>query len=126
MKKEFTALVLLAALLGAGLYNVHYIEDMVSEISALAHESYRSLSDGDIDTSMQKLEQAIERWEQAEGYTHIFIRHSEIDSTSDAMFNALGCISGESGQEADGAFRGLFYHLDSLVGMERVTLGSIF
>ncbi len=126
MKKEFAALALLAALLAASFYNVRYIENMVSEISALAHESYGCLAEGDTVASMQKLEQAIERWEQAEGYTHIFIRHSEIDGTSDAMFDALGCISGDSGQEADGAFRRLFYHLDSLVGMERVTLGSIF
>ncbi len=126
MKKEIIALALLIALFAASLYNFHYLENMVSDIFDLASDSYERLNQGDTEGSKQKLEQAIAQWEEADGYTHIFIRHSEIDSTSDAMFETLGCITAEEVEEAEGAFRCLFYHLDSLVGMERISLGSIF
>ena len=126
MKKEIIALVLLIALFAASLYNVHYLENMVGDISGLAAEAYDSLMSGDAGNAEQKLEQAIRMWEKEDGYTHIFIRHSEIDATSDAMFEALGCITAGEPGEAEGAFRCLFYHLDSLVGLEKMSLGSIF
>lgn len=126
MKKEIIALVLLIALFAASLYNVHYLENMIGDIYGLASESYDSLMRGDAVNAEQTLEQAISLWEKADGYTHIFIRHSEIDTTSDAMFEALGCITAGEPGEAVGAFRCLFYHLDSLVGMEQMSLGSIF
>lgn len=125
MKKELAALALLTALFAAALYNVHYLEQLIGGISDLVTESYESLLSGDSASAESTLEKAISRWETADGYTHIFIRHSEIDAASDAMFDALGSIrSGDD--EALGAFRSLFYHLDSMVRIEQISLGSIF
>ena len=65
-------------------------------------------------------------WLGADGYTHIFIRHSEIDSTTDAFFELMSDVRSGDAQSASGAYEKLAAHLDSLYTMERVTLGSIF
>lgn len=71
-------------------------------------------------------EKAAQDWLGADGYTHIFIRHSEIDSTTDAFFELMSDVRSGDAQSASGAYEKLAAHLDSLYTMERVTLGSIF
>ena len=61
-----------------------------------------------------------------EGYTHIFIRHSEIDSTTDAFFELMSDVRSGDAESAAGSYEKLLAHLSSLYTMERVTLGSIF
>lgn len=81
---------------------------------------------GQFELAEQELENAAQDWLGADGYTHIFIRHSEIDSTTDAFFELMSDVRSGDAQSASGAYEKLAAHLDSLYTMERVTLGSIF
>lgn len=126
MKKEITALTLLILLFAGSLLNLHCLDKTIDGVKQKVDDSYESFLSGDSTAAAEKLEKAITRWEDASSYTYIVIRHSEIDSTSEALFQTLGLVKeGEHG-EAEGAYRSLFYHLKNLVDMERVTLGSIF
>lgn len=126
MKKEITALSLLILLFAGSLLNLYCLDKTIDGVKQEVDSSYDSFLSGDSTAAAEELEKAIMRWEDASTYTYIVVRHSEIDSTSEALFETLGLVKeGEHG-EAEGAYRSLFYHLKNLVDMERVTLGSIF
>lgn len=126
MKKEIIALTLLILLFAGSLLNLYCLDKTIDGVKQEVDSSYDSFLSGDSTAAAETLEKAIRRWEDASSYTYIVVRHSEIDSTTEALFEALGLVKeGEHG-EAEGAYRRLFYHLKNLVDMERVTLGSIF
>ena len=81
---------------------------------------------GRFELAESELEKTSDAWLAADGYTHIFIRHSEIDSTTDAFFELMSDVRSEDAQSAAGSYEKLLAHLSSLYTMERVTLGSIF
>ena len=62
----------------------------------------------------------------ADSYTHIFIRHPEIDSTTDAFYELLDSVSAGDIKTTQGAFEKVEAHLASIAGMEHITIGSIF
>lgn len=126
MKKEMAALAVLLLLFAGSMYNYHYLENLTEEIRKNVVLSYESMTLGNTEKARESLESAIDRWQDAEGYTHIFIRHSEIDSTSEAMFTALSCIGEADAEEYCGAYRHLLYRLDDLLHMEKINPGSIF
>lgn len=53
----------------------------MSEVDA----AYAQLKSGDSKSAAETLDKAIEHWLTLDGYTHIFIRHSEINSTTEAF-----------------------------------------
>ena len=61
-----------------------------------------------------------------DGYTHIFIRHCEINSTTQAYFQLKSDIYAEDMGAAEGSYGLLMATLDSLMTMEQLSLGSIF
>ena len=81
---------------------------------------------GRFDLAEEVLSKAADEWLGTDGYTHIFIRHSEIDSTTDAFFELMSDVRSGDAESAAGSYEKLLAHLSSLYTMERVTLGSIF
>ena len=58
-------------------------------------------------------------------YTHVFIRHGEIDAVTDAFCSLLGAIKSRDTSDIFMAQLTLHSRLNELVEMERVTPGSI-
>ena len=125
MKREVLAAALLILTLALLLVNIHALEGLVGELEEHVCRSSAALARGDRELAVSELEAAMTLWQSAEGYTHVFVRHSEIDAVSDAFFELNAALRG--GDEADDAlYLALLYHLDSIEKMDELRLGSIF
>lgn len=125
MKREVLAAALLILTLALLLVNIHALEGLVGELEEHVCRSSAALARGDREHAVSELEAAMTLWQSAEGYTHVFVRHSEIDAVSDAFFELNAALRG--GDEADDAlYLALLYHLDSIEKMDELRLGSIF
>ncbi len=125
MKRELAAGLLLLALIGGAVYNIFYVTRLVEDISSGLYSSQDALEHGDGDAAIQDAEKALKRWLGAEQYTHIFVRHSEIDATTDAFYDLLQALSAGEYDGIDKAYSKLLYHLSSIATMEQISLGSI-
>jgi len=126
MRKMYLGLGLLTLLLALSLWNVHYIGGLMNELGERADEAAELAARGESAAAAEALSSAIDRWEAMDAYTHVFVRHSEIDAVSDAFYEYLGELySGNSGGAA-AAYSRLRSHLDSIASMERLSLGSVF
>ena len=125
MKKEIIAILLLALLFFGSIYNIRVIENIVSTLEDEVSSSYTAMQNGDFDTAHKLINEAVTDWLSRDGYTHIFIRHAEINATNDAFFDYISDICAGDAGSAEGSFGHLIAQLDSLKTMEEISLGSI-
>ena len=121
MKKAIAAAILLALLFGAAAWNIAHIDSLTGSLTALAYcrtEDYGAAEDA--------LHEALELWYGAENYTHIMIRHSEVDSATDAFYAVLETILTRDADAAESAIECLKAHLQSIDSMEHVSFRSVF
>ena len=126
MTRETAALLLLVLLFAAALLNIACLDKTVGSILAETDAARSFAEEGDFDAAEQALDRAVARWVAADGYTHIFLRHPEIDSTSDAFYELKQILSEENADGFPSAFDKLIYHLHSIDEMEHIRLGSVF
>lgn len=126
MKKELIALLLLIALFVGSLINIRFNEHVINKLSDGAYLAYTEYLGGDTDKASETLKAVCDKWLSLDGYTHIFIRHDEIDSTTEAFFELLSAMHDEKPDCVCGAYLKLKAQLDSLSSMEKLSLGSIF
>ena len=124
MKKEIIALLLLVLLFTASLFNIWYFDRLCLDIAGEVNASSDALERGDMDAAQEHLNSALHTWLDADSYTHIFIRHPEIDSTADAFYE-LGQALEENSESCRAAYDKLLYHLESIRTMEHLRFGSI-
>ena len=125
MRREGIAIVLLILLLGILLGNIRYLDNLVEDIEEAVSRSSAAWERGNTQLAVSELETAMERWQSAADYAHIFLRQSEIDAVSDAFFDLFASLRDKEKQSRDDYLR-LFYHLDSLERMDALRLSSIF
>lgn len=126
MKKEIVAAALLLLIFAGVLVNIRVNERIVSSLIDEVDLSYESLKSGDTVKAARQLDAAIEHWLKLDGYTHIFIRHSEINSTTDAFYGFKSDVCSGDTDAAEGSYGLLRETLLSLMTMEQISLGSIF
>ena len=126
MKKEIISALLLLLIFSGVLVNIRINERIVSSLINEVDRSYDNLKNGNKDKAMQQLDTAIEHWLNLDGYTHIFIRHSEINSTTDAFYGFRSDVGSGDADAANGSYGLLKETLLSLMTMEQISLGSVF
>lgn len=126
MKKEIIAAALLILLFAGSMINIRANERMIGSLSRGVDAAYAEYSSGNADAASKKLGIVCDEWLSLDGYTHIFIRHSEIDSTTDAFFELLSAMHDDRSDCVCGAYSKLKAHLYSLTSIEKPSLGSIF
>lgn len=126
MKKEIAAGIILALLFAGAIVNIHYVDKLSQGLIAQVEDARGMAGAGDYQAAQKVLAGAIYQWMDADSYTHIFIRHPEIDSTTDAFYELLDSVSAGDIKTAQGAFEKVEAHLASIAGMEHITIGSIF
>ena len=126
MKKTVGAGILLLLLLGASIWNIWYIDHLTGRLEAQIERSRSFWAANDMDSARDALNDALDDWHGAENYTHIFIRHAEVDAVTDAFYDALSALSGEDTATAGSEFDRLEAHLQSIDSMEHVTVKSVF
>lgn len=124
MKKEIIALSLLVLLFAASLFNIWYFDRLCLDIAGEVKASAVALERGEPEAAQEHLNSALHTWLDADSYTHIFIRHPEIDSTADAFYE-LGQALEENSESCRAAYDKLLYHLESIRTMEHLRFGSI-
>lgn len=126
MKKEIAAAVILALLFIGVLVNINVASNIILSLEDDVAAAYESAQNGDFDRAKPLLDAAVEHWMSLDGYTHIFIRHSEINSTTEAFFQLKSDIYAEDMGAVEGSYGLLISTLDSLMTMEQLSFGSIF
>ena len=126
MKKEIAAAIILIALFAGVMLNIKVSGNIILSLEDDVTAAYESARNGDFDRAKPQLDAAIEHWMSLDGYTHIFMRHSEINSTTEAYFQLKSYIYAEDIGAAEGSYSLLMADLDSLMTMEQISFGSIF
>ena len=126
MKKERAAAIILIALFAGVMLNIKVSGNIILSLEDDVTAAYESARNGDFDRAKPQLDAAIEHWMSLDGYTHIFMRHSEINSTTEAYFQLKSDIYAEDIGAAEGSYSLLMADLDSLMTMEQISFGSIF
>lgn len=126
MLKELFALLLITLLVLVSAWNIRAVDKLCTDIEALLDKAESQALSGALEESEAQLQAALDKWLDAEGYTHIFIRHPEIDSCSDAFYDALEALNSGDAASIVPCLDKLRYHLESIASMERVSLGNVF
>ena len=126
MKREIFAVVLLVALAAASVWNIRREDRLIGEIEEHLALSEKAVLAGDPDYAEQQLKAALRIWLSARNYTQVFLRHPELDETSDVFYETLHSLQGRETAALSAAYARLRYHLDSISAMEHVSLGSVF
>ena len=123
--REWVAAALLLALLLGSLGNIAYLDRLIGNIETELDHAAEAAEAGDFDAALRSCDRALAHWLRADAYTHIFIRHPEIDAIADAFYELRQLLAEENAQAAPSAFQKLRYHLDCIDNMEHIRPGSI-
>ena len=124
MQRELAAGTPLVLLIAGAWWNIRAVDRLTGEIMAGLDTAQAAEARGQPEEAREALDKALKRWLEADRYTHIFIRHAEIDSTADAFYELQSqLLSGEGDSSA--AYDKLRYHLESIRQMEHPSMGSI-
>lgn len=126
MKRELVASALLLLLALGSWWNIRRVDSLTYELESRLEESENAAAQQRFDDAASYAEGALALWLESDGYTHIFIRHSEIDGASDAFYELTELIYQRDGDGLPSAYAKLKYHLDSIASMEHISLGSVF
>ncbi|MDD6189174.1 MAG: DUF4363 family protein [Clostridiales bacterium] len=126
MKKELFAVTILILLSGLSAWNLNHVKSLTGEISETLKLSYAMAEADDWEGAAELANSAEQKWSDSGGYTQIFIRHSEIDLTTDAFGDYFSEIYKSDIGGAKGALKKLLGHLENIYEMERITLKSVF
>lgn len=125
-KREYAAIFVLAVMLLLSIWNLKKIDSLTDSLILLLSKSQTSADNLEPRAAMKFLNEGLELWLKSDRYTHIFIRHSEIDSTTDAFYELKESLMGDDSISVRAAYEKLRYHLESIDKMEHPSLGSIF
>ena len=126
MKKEIFAFALLAAMIIAALINIGGIVKLTDRLTYMVSKSAEYAAAEDWDKAEYYAAQAIKEWNDNDSYTHIVLRHSEIDTLSDALFEFMSDVYEKNKEASEGSSAKVLYHIESLSQMERIRFGSVF
>ena len=126
MKKEIVALVLLLFILAGNIWNQRRLDSLTAELHDLVEEAYASAQAGDRLRAEERAAEAQRQWLRAGRYTHIFIRHTDIDALTAGFCDYLAALAAGDEAEAFSAYLRLRTGLQSLREMEKLSVGSVF
>ncbi len=126
MKKELFAALILICLIVLSIWNLWYVEKMTTELSETISASYTLALEGKWEMAEKLAETGTAQWNNSDNYTHIFIRHTDIDTTTDAFGDYLSCIYSRDTGMLSGAYQKLLAHIMTIYEMEQINLKSIF
>lgn len=126
MKKELVALLLLLLILAGNIWNQRRLDRLTARLDRLTEKAFASARDGRWQEAEEAAGQAAQEWTEAGNYTHIFIRHTDIDALTAAFCDYRGAIAGRETGEIYAVYLRLSTGIRSLQSMEKLSAGSIF
>ena len=125
MKKEGLAITIILFVILGSVLNLRYLKSLIHELDTQTNEAVSEAEAENWTTSEALASDVMMQWMKMDKYTHVFIRHGEIDAVTDAFCSLLGAIKSRDTSDIFMAQLTLHSRLNELVEMERVTPGSI-
>jgi predicted RNase H-like HicB family nuclease len=126
MKKEIVVGAFLILMLAAALVNIHFLNKLTGNVVSLVREADSAAQREDWAEAERQAEAAAKLWVESDTYTHLVLRHPEIEAATDALYGLLSEIyAGEQGA-VKGAAQAAEARLKSLASIEEIRFGSIF
>ena len=126
MKKELFALITILSLIIISIAGYIHLSKLTNSISEHTNKAMSAVNQDNFELARTELNTALQLWNDDERYTHVFIRHSEVDTVSDTFYEALENICSNQKEEAQVSILKLMFHINSIQSMERITLRSVF
>jgi hypothetical protein len=126
VKKEMIVGSLLVLLLTASLINIHYLNKLAGDISSQIDAAVSNAQAENWTEAEKKTEEAIRMWKDSDTYTHLVLRHSEVETAADALYNLAEQVYAQDAGAVKGAGQAAASRLTSIASIERIRLGSIF
>ena len=126
MKKECIALGLLLTILALVLINIRCINNLTGALIARVESATACAESGDWEGAERQVKALADTWNANDSYTHIILRHTEIDLTTDAIYEFTEKIYEQNFAAILATGQMTIYHLNSLATMEQIRFGSIF
>ena len=126
MKKEAFAIVALCVLILGSVANLVHLKKLTNNI--VTHLNYTNMYcyQNDYNSAKDELSKAMMLWENAEGYTHVFVRQTEVDDLMDLFYDLRVSIANEQGAEAMELVEKSLHKCQMLIDMERLSIESVF
>ena len=126
MKKEIVISALFLLMLVLSVVNVQYLENLTGEVSKNAEAAADLMTAGDPVNAEAFAVEAFRLWQSNSLYAHVVLRHTIYENGEAALILLLTEIySGNAGGTL-GAAEAVRRSVDSIVGAERLRMGSIF
>ena len=125
MKKEIIALTVFLLLFAVSLVNIHALTRLTENIVTLVEEADGFVREEDWEKALKSAKGALRKWEDSGAYTHIIIRHTDIDSATDVLSTLIKEIYAEERGSAIGAARAAIARLRNVAATERLKLRNI-
>ena len=126
MKKEIIAVLLLATIFTAALFNIRHMNRLTGELQELIHAAEGYAEAENWRDAAAKAEDAVTRWVANDKYTHLVLRHEEIDRATNAFYELLKEIYEERPGGVKGAAQEVSESLKSISSLEEIRLGNVF
>ncbi len=126
MKKEIIISCFLVAMLATAFVNIHFLIKLTDNVTKLIEESEKNAAKGAWDEAEKKAAEAAALWSESDAYTHLVLRHSEVESATDAIYAYIQQVYAKEEGAAKGAAQAAISRLTSISSIERIKLGSIF
>jgi TRAP-type C4-dicarboxylate transport system substrate-binding protein len=126
MKKEIITAAFLVLLLTAAIVNIHFITRLTDSVTALIDEAASYAEKNDWEAAQKKGREASELWKKSDPYTHLVLRHSEIEATTDAIFDFMKDVYTQEAGAVKGSAEAAKSRLDSISSIEKIRFGSGF
>lgn len=125
MKREFIALLVIAGILTGSIFNAHYVGSKTDELRGQLLVAQLYCGDNGREKTVPLAASALASWLEWRKYAHIMLRHSEVDSVTEAYYALLAELESDGDGVPTAAFGLVEQKLRCISDMEQLTLGSI-
>ena len=126
MKKEIFVGAFLILMLAAAFVNIHFLNKLTGDIIVLIEQAEEAVLAENWRAAEENAEAAANLWDASDTYTHLVLRHPEIESATDALYGLLEQIYAQQGGAALGKALAAKARIQSLALIEEIRFGSIF
>jgi TRAP-type C4-dicarboxylate transport system substrate-binding protein len=124
--KEILVGCFLILMLTVAVINIRCLTRLTSRVTELIEEAEMLASQENWSKAAEKAEEATRYWKNSDAYTHLVLRHSELESATDAIYDFLEQIYAREKGGAKGAAEAAKARMKSISSIEQIRLGSIF
>ncbi len=126
MKKEFVIGCFLVLMLTGALINNHFLVKLTEHVTEKITITETYARQEDWVRAERSAEEATALWTGSDTYTHLVLRHTEIDAATDLLYALLEQVYVREAGAVKAAAQAASARMTSISSIEQIRLGSIF